>query len=120
VKLTTSPSSAEVKECVELYFHSRYVIMVWCLVKYRNNFLSTVHITLNPKQRRLPVILYSKFRELFSEGAVRDSHQWLICSMVAHSSTYKEVLGSYSGEIYFELGFSWIIFVYQWKLHTYY
>jgi hypothetical protein len=32
------PSSAEVKECVELYLHSQYVFMAWCLVKHRGNF----------------------------------------------------------------------------------
>jgi hypothetical protein len=30
------PSSAEVKEYVELYFHSQYVFMTWCLVKHRD------------------------------------------------------------------------------------
>jgi hypothetical protein len=32
------PSSAEVKECVELYLHSQYVFTAWCLVKYRDYF----------------------------------------------------------------------------------
>jgi hypothetical protein len=32
------PSSTEVKECVELYLHSLYAFMAWCLVKHRNNF----------------------------------------------------------------------------------
>jgi hypothetical protein len=27
------PSSAEVKECVEVYLHSQYAFMTWCLVK---------------------------------------------------------------------------------------
>jgi hypothetical protein len=27
------PSSAEVKECVELYLHPQYAFMAWCLVK---------------------------------------------------------------------------------------
>jgi hypothetical protein len=27
------PSSAEVKECMELYFHLQYTLMIWCLVK---------------------------------------------------------------------------------------
>jgi hypothetical protein len=31
------PSSAEVKECVELYLHSQYAFMVWCLVKHRDS-----------------------------------------------------------------------------------
>jgi len=36
---THSPtSSAEVKECVELYFQSQYVFMEWYLVKHRDNF----------------------------------------------------------------------------------
>jgi hypothetical protein len=31
------PSSAQVKECVELYFHTpKYVFMAWCLVKHRD------------------------------------------------------------------------------------
>jgi hypothetical protein len=29
------PSSSEVKKCVELYLHSQYAFMAWCLVKYR-------------------------------------------------------------------------------------
>jgi hypothetical protein len=37
------PSSAEVEECVELYLHSQYVFMAWCLVKYRDNFTFTFH-----------------------------------------------------------------------------
>jgi hypothetical protein len=35
------PSSAEVKECVELYLHSpntQHVFVAWCLVKHRDNF----------------------------------------------------------------------------------
>jgi hypothetical protein len=28
------PSSADVKECVELYLHSQYVFMTWYLVKH--------------------------------------------------------------------------------------
>jgi hypothetical protein len=32
------PSSAEVKECVELYLHSQYAFMACCLVKHRDNF----------------------------------------------------------------------------------
>jgi hypothetical protein len=35
------PSGAEVKECVELYLHSQYAFMVWCLVKHRDNFTFT-------------------------------------------------------------------------------
>jgi hypothetical protein len=31
------PYSAEIKECVELYLHSRNVFMAWCLVKHRDN-----------------------------------------------------------------------------------
>jgi hypothetical protein len=38
------PSSIEVKECVELYLHSQYVFMTWCLVKHRNNFTFTLKI----------------------------------------------------------------------------
>jgi hypothetical protein len=30
-------SNAEVKECVELYLHSQYAFMAWCLVKHRDN-----------------------------------------------------------------------------------
>jgi hypothetical protein len=29
-------SSTEVKECVELYLHSQYAFMAWCLVKHRD------------------------------------------------------------------------------------
>jgi hypothetical protein len=32
------PSSAEIEECVELYLHSQYAFMAWCLVKHRDNF----------------------------------------------------------------------------------
>jgi hypothetical protein len=32
------PSSAEVKEHVELYLHSQYTFMALCLVKHRDNF----------------------------------------------------------------------------------
>jgi hypothetical protein len=32
------PFTAEVKEYVELYFHSQYVFMAWCFVKHRDNF----------------------------------------------------------------------------------
>jgi hypothetical protein len=40
------PSSAEVKECVELYLHSQYVFLAWCLVKHRENFIFfTLHFT---------------------------------------------------------------------------
>jgi hypothetical protein len=35
------PSSAEVKECVELYLHSHYAFMAWCLIKHRDNFTFT-------------------------------------------------------------------------------
>jgi hypothetical protein len=31
-------SSAEVKECEELYLHPQYVFMAWCIVKHRDNF----------------------------------------------------------------------------------
>jgi hypothetical protein len=36
------PSSAEVKECMELYLHSPYVFMAWCLVKHTDNFTFTL------------------------------------------------------------------------------
>jgi hypothetical protein len=35
------PPSAEIEECVELYLHSQYVFMAWCLVKHRDNFTFT-------------------------------------------------------------------------------
>jgi hypothetical protein len=35
------PSSVQVKECVELYLHSQYAFMAWCLVKHRENFTFT-------------------------------------------------------------------------------
>jgi hypothetical protein len=35
------PSSTKVKECVELYLHSQYTFMAWCLVKHRDNFTFT-------------------------------------------------------------------------------
>jgi hypothetical protein len=36
------PSSAEVKECVELYTSTlQYALMAWCLVKHRDNFTFT-------------------------------------------------------------------------------
>jgi hypothetical protein len=40
------PSSAEVKECVELYFHPQYAFIVWCSIqKHRDTFtLSSVYI----------------------------------------------------------------------------
>jgi hypothetical protein len=38
------PSSAEDKECVELYLHSQYVFMEWCLVKHRNNLCDLMGI----------------------------------------------------------------------------
>jgi hypothetical protein len=38
------PSTAEVKECVELYLHSQYVFKAWCLVKHRDNF-TFYHLT---------------------------------------------------------------------------
>jgi len=31
--VTSSPSSAEVKQCVELYLHSKYAFMAWCSVE---------------------------------------------------------------------------------------
>jgi hypothetical protein len=37
----SSPSSAEVKECVELCLHSPYVFMAWCLAKRWSNFTLT-------------------------------------------------------------------------------
>jgi hypothetical protein len=40
------PSSTEVKECEELYFHSpQNAFMAWCLVKHRDNFIFTMHAT---------------------------------------------------------------------------
>jgi hypothetical protein len=36
------PSSAEVKECMELYLHFQYVFMEWCLVKHSDNFTFTL------------------------------------------------------------------------------
>jgi hypothetical protein len=33
-------SSAEVKECVDLYLHSPIRFMTWCLVKHKDNFTS--------------------------------------------------------------------------------
>jgi hypothetical protein len=38
------PFSAEVEECVELYFHSQYVFILWCLVKHRDNFTFTFRV----------------------------------------------------------------------------
>jgi hypothetical protein len=35
------PSSAKVKDCVELYLHSQYAFMAWCLVMHRGNFIFT-------------------------------------------------------------------------------
>jgi len=32
------PSSAEVKERVELYLHSQYIFMTWCSVKTQQHF----------------------------------------------------------------------------------
>jgi hypothetical protein len=44
-----TPSSAEVKEWVELNLHSPILsFMAWCLVKYRDNF--TLPLTLNTKK----------------------------------------------------------------------
>jgi hypothetical protein len=40
------PSNAEVKECVELYFHSpQYVFIAWYLVKHRDNITFTFTFT---------------------------------------------------------------------------
>jgi hypothetical protein len=36
------PSSVGVKECVELYLHSQYVFIAWCLVKHRDKFTFTI------------------------------------------------------------------------------
>jgi hypothetical protein len=33
----SSPSSTEVKECVELYLHFLKVFTAWCLIKHREN-----------------------------------------------------------------------------------
>jgi hypothetical protein len=39
------PSSAEVKECMELYLHfPQYAFMAWCLVKHRDNFTFTFYL----------------------------------------------------------------------------
>jgi hypothetical protein len=48
------PSSAEVKEWVELYLHPQYAFMVWCLVKHRDNFTFYLPLclTTNPRSRR--------------------------------------------------------------------
>jgi len=37
-------SSAEVKECVELYLHSPNAFMAWCLVKHRDSFTFTFYL----------------------------------------------------------------------------
>jgi hypothetical protein len=39
------PSSAEFKECVELYLHSPIRLMAWCLVKHSDNFTFTLPMT---------------------------------------------------------------------------
>jgi hypothetical protein len=39
------PSSAEVKECVELYLHPLIGFMVWYLVKHRGNFTFYLNLT---------------------------------------------------------------------------
>jgi hypothetical protein len=36
-------SSAEVKECVELYLQTQYVLMARCWVKHRDNFTFTLY-----------------------------------------------------------------------------
>jgi len=36
------PSSAEVKERVELYLHSQYAFMAWCSVKAQGQFTFTL------------------------------------------------------------------------------
>jgi len=41
----SSASSAEVKECVALYFHPQHVFMAWCLVKHRDNCTFTLNFT---------------------------------------------------------------------------
>jgi hypothetical protein len=47
------PSSAEVKECVELYLHPQYAFMAWCLVEHRDNvtFIFTLDIWFVPGGR---------------------------------------------------------------------
>jgi hypothetical protein len=42
----STPSSAEVKECVELYLHPQYVFMAWCSVKKKH--LSNFNLLLLP------------------------------------------------------------------------
>jgi hypothetical protein len=41
----SSPSSAEVKEWVELYLHSHFAFMAWCLVKAQGQLYFTFTIT---------------------------------------------------------------------------
>jgi hypothetical protein len=52
------PSSDEVKECVELYLHSRYVFTAWCLV-------TTLHLPLPLPHGRMTVsdVLERRWRE---------------------------------------------------------
>jgi hypothetical protein len=41
------PSTAEVKECVEIYLHYPNVFMALCLVKHRDNFTFTLAVPYN-------------------------------------------------------------------------
>jgi hypothetical protein len=47
------PSSAEVKEWVELYSTPQYAFMAWCLVKHRDNFTFTFAFTWSIAPRSL-------------------------------------------------------------------
>jgi hypothetical protein len=41
MKLTTHLHLVQRVKCVELYLHSPYVFMAWCLAKYRDNVTFT-------------------------------------------------------------------------------
>jgi hypothetical protein len=67
------PSSAKVKECVELYLHPN-VFMAWCLVKHRDNFTFTFIYLLLYMKLKLNLInflkndsLYKKWYIIFNE-----------------------------------------------------
>jgi hypothetical protein len=47
----SSPSSAEVKECVEYTSTPQYAFMMWCLVKHRDNFTFTFTFTVLSLER---------------------------------------------------------------------
>jgi hypothetical protein len=49
------PSSSVIKGCVEIYLHSQYVFMAWCLVRHRDNFTFTFE-----KQEKVISQIYSK------------------------------------------------------------